>query len=267
MSKPRLQRYLLPSLIGRGLGVGLLLLLAFILGACSSDDDSSNGGYSATTVSEAPVWQIDWSNDQARPNWTEPDGTLYDNWTILKVQIEDALLPFVSEDDMMALFINDELRGLASPAIIVGTGTGTGKFLMKAYGNETGTETVHMTLQYYNQTLKHIFTLSDDINLNSDEPIGIDEVFIPEFTYGSAKYPVMKIAMVESLLVKVGITPTSGNKVGAFAGDECRGTATLSGNGSTPLLIYGRNAGESITLKYYDAVTGKLYTIPDAVTL
>jgi len=72
---------------------------------------------------------------------------------------------------------------------------------------------------------------------------------------------------VESLLFKVGITPTSGNKVGAFAGDECRGTATLSGNGSTPLLIYGRNAGESITLKYYDAVTGKLYTIPDAVTL
>jgi len=124
-----------------------------------------------------------------------------------------------------------------------------------------------MSLKYYNQTLKHIFTLVDNISLNSDEPIGIDEVFIPEFTCGSAKYPVMKIAMVESLLFKVGITPTSGNKVGAFAGDECRGTATLSGNGSTPLLIYGRNAGESITLKYYDAVTGKLYTIPDAVTL
>lgn len=267
MSKPRLQRYLLPSLIGRGLGVGLLLLLAFILGACSSDDDSSNGGYSATTVSEAPVWQIDWSNDQARPNWTEPDGTLYDNWTILKVQIEDALLPFVSEDDMMALFINDELRGLASPAIIVGTGTGTGKFLMKAYGNETGTETVHMTLQYYNQTLKHIFTLSDDINLNSDETTGIEEAFIPGFTLGSAKYPVVKTVGVEGLLVKAGITPAEAGMVGAFVGEECRGTVALSASGSTSLIIYGRIAGESVMLKYYDAVTGVLYTIADAVKI
>ena len=240
-----------------------VLLASLILGACSSDDEEA---YTAVSQDAAPVWQIDWSNNQERPDWTAPDASYYANWTILKVQIEEALQPFVSEGDLMALFVNGELRGLAKPAVTV-EGNQTSKFLLKAYGNETGTETVEMSLKYYNQTLKHIFTLVDNISLNSDEPIGIDEVFIPEFTYGSAKYPVMKIAMVESLLVKVGITPTSGNKVGAFAGDECRGTATLSGNGSTPLLIYGRNAGESITLKYYDAVTGKLYTIPDAVTL
>ena len=245
-----------------------VLLASLVLGACDSrdDDDSTNAAYTESSLIEVPVWSIDWSNNQERPDWTAPDASYYANWTILKVQIEEALQPFVSEGDLMALFVNGELRGLAKPAVTV-EGNQTSKFLLKAYGNETGTETVKMSLKYYNQTLKHIFTLVDNISLNSDEPIGIDEVFIPEFTYGSAKYPVMKIAMVESLLFKVGITPTSGNKVGAFAGDECRGTATLSGNGSTPLLIYGRNAGELITLKYYDAVTGKLYTIPDAVTL
>ena len=271
MSKSRLQRYLLPALIERGLGVGLLLL-AFILGACSSDDDggsgSSNAGYTETNVNEAPVWQIDWNNSQESPNWTEPDVALYENWTILKVQIEDELKPYVSEGDQMALIVNGELRGLASPAVIVGTGEiDNGKFLMKAYGNETGEETVNMTLQYYCQQLKHLFTLTDDITLDSDETTGFDEEFIPEFTRGSAKYPVVKTVGVEGILSKAGITPVSGNTVAAFVGEECRGTVSLSTSGNTQLLIFGRNNGESVTLKCYDAVAGKLYTIPDAVKL
>ena len=267
MSKPRLQRYLLPSLIGRGLGVGLFLLLAFILGACSSDDDS-NGGFSATTVSEAPVWKIDWSNNQERPNWTEPDGTLYENWTILKVQIEEELQPYVSEGDMMALFVNSELRGLASPAVIVGSDQSSyTKYLLKAYGNETGSETVNMSLQYYNQQLNHIFTLSDNISLDSDVSIGIDEDYIPDFTFGSAKYPVTKLVNVEGVLTKAGITPAVGNMVGAFVGTECRGAMMLSDFDGASLIIYGRAAGESVTIKYYDAATCVLYTIPDAVKL
>lgn len=247
----------------------LVLLASLVLGACSSndDDDSKNAGYTETALSEVPVWQIDWRNDQARPDWSEPDGSLYENWTILKVQIEEALLPFVSEDDMMALFVNGELRGLASPAVIVGTGTGTGKFLMKAYGNETGQETLHMTLQYYCETLKHIFTLSDDINLDSDETTGIEEAFTPNFTFGSTKYPVVKIVSVEGLLAKVGITPAEAGMVGAFVGEECRGTVALSESGSTSLIIYGRIAGESVMLKYYDAAKGVLYTIADAVKI
>ena len=252
-----------------------VLLASLLLGACSSDSDdndstgtSQEAAYTETTVSEAPQWQIDWNNDQQRPNWTEPDGSVYENWTIVKVQIEEALRPYASGGDLMALFINGELRGLASPAVIVGTGqTDNGKFLMKAYGNETGTETVNMSLKYYCQTLKHIFTLMDDISLDSDESTGTDEDYVPEFTLGSAKYPVQKTVVAESLLTKVGITPAEGNVVGAFVGEECRGTVTLSASSNTKLLIYGRNAGESITLKYYDATVGKMYTIPDAVKL
>ncbi len=247
-----------------------ILLACLILGACSSDDDNNsvNAAFTETSQSEAPVWQIDWSNNQERPNWKAPDASRYENWTILKVQIEETLLPFVSDSDLMALFVNGELRGLAKPAVTVaGNKTSGGKFLMKAYGNETESETVNMSLQYYNQMLKHIFTLSDDISQNSDVTTGIDEDFIPEFTYGSAKYPIMKTATVEHLLTKVGITPTSGNIAGAFVGDECRGTVTLSAAGSTTLLIYGRNAGESVMLKYYDKAKGQLYTIPGAVTM
>ena len=250
-----------------------VLLASLVLGACSSSDDDNNvndpknAAYTETTVTEAPAWQIDWSNNQDRPNWTEPDGSLYANWTILKVQIEDALKPYASDGDLMALFVNGEIRALAKPAINVGGGTATGKFLMKAYGNETGSETVNMSLQYYSQTLKHLFTLTDNITLDSDETTGIDEAFVPEFTFGSAKYPVQKTVGVELLLTKVGLTPASGNAVAAFVGEECRGTVSLTSSGSTQLLIFGRNAGESLTLKYYDATAGKLYTIPDAVKM
>ena len=256
--------------------LAVALLTSLVFGACSSNDDSDsegesiskNASYTETTVSEAPVWQIDWNYNQERPDWQKPDGSLYQNWTTMMIQIEDALKPYVSEGDLMALFVNGELRGLANPAVAVGgSQTGSTKFLMKAYGNETGSETVNMSLQYYSQTLKHLFTLSDRITLDSDESTGIDDDYVPQFTLGSAKYPVLKTVNVEPMLTKVGITPVQDNQVSVFVGDECRGTATLTASGFTSIVIYGRSEGESMTLKYYDAANGVLYTIPDAVKM
>lgn len=249
--------------------LAVALLASLVLGACSSDDDNDgkNVLYTETVVSEAPVWQIDWNYNQECPDWQKPDGSLYQNWTTIMVQIEDALKPYVSEDDLMALFINGELRGLAKPAVsLSGEQTGNTKFLMKAYGNESDSETLDASLQYYSHTLKHLFTLSDRIVLDSDESTGIDDDYVPLFTLGPAKYPVLNTVNVEPMLTKVGITPETGT-VAVFAGDECRGTAVLQASGTTLMVIYGRSAGESLTLKYYDAVKGVLYTIPDAVKL
>ena len=243
-----------------------ILLASLFLGACSSDDDSNSSPYTETSLSEAPVWQIDWSYNQERPDWTEPDATAYENWTILMVQMEEALRPYVSDDDMMAVFLNGELRGLAQPAqTMSGEQTDDANFIIKAYGNETGTETVNIALMYYCSQLNHIFTLSDDINFSEDESTGIDEDFMPQFTSGSAKYPQVTVVSVEPLLTAAGITPAAGGKAGVFAGDECRGTATLSASGSTPIVVYGRSAGESLTLKYYDAEKKVMYSILDAV--
>lgn len=246
-----------------------ILLAGLVFGACSSDDDdnsNTNAAYTETSLSEAPVWQIDWTSDQERPDWKEPDASLYENWTILKVQIEDALLPYASGGDLMALFVNGEIRALASPARAVGSGQITaGKFLIKVYGNETGSETVNMSLQYYSSALKHLFTLTDDLVLNPDETTGIDEDFIPEFTYGSAKYPETATVDVAATLARAGLTFARGNSVAAFVGNECRGVGDWSLNGD--LVAFLREKGEAVTLKYYDAATGKLYTIPDAEKL
>ena len=249
----------------------LLASLAFC--ACSSSDDDGTGSGSGeevvvteTSSSEAPVWKMDWSNNQERPNWTEPSA-IYENWTIMMVQLEETLQPFASGEDLMAIFINDELRGLASPASIVGSEESSSKFILKAWGNETGSETVKMSLSYYSQKLKHLFTLSANIKLDSDETTGVDEAFIPTFTMGSSKYPVTKAVDVDPILSKIGVQPVSGNIIGAFVGEECRGTVTIPATGKTQLIVFGRSNGESVTLKYYDAANGKLYTITDAVKL
>ena len=246
------------------------VLASLFLGACSSDNsDNKQPSYTETAQTEAPAWGMDWSNNQERPDWTEPDfPSIYENWTVMKVQIEKTLEPYTSEGDLLALFVNGELRGLTGPAVIVGSDqVDNGKFVLKVWGNETGNETVNMSLQYYNQTLKHVFTLSEDISMNSDETTGIDNDFVPEFTKGSAKYPITKTVTVEPVLNGVRLTPAGDNPIGAFVGEECRGTATLSQGGTTHLTIYGRSAGESVTLKYYDTAKQILYTIPDAVKM
>ena len=249
--------------------LAFVLLAGLVFGACGSDDDGGNNSnvkYTETAVSEAPVWGIDWSFNQERPVWTKPDAGSYGNWTIMMVQLEEALRPYASDEDMMAIFVNGEMRGLASPA----EGTvkdGNATFLMKAYGNETGTETVNISLRYYCHKLKQIFTLSENMKLDADVSTGIDENYIPEFTKGSAKYPVVKTVTAESILGSVLLKSVSGNTVAAFVGDECRGKVKLSETGSTPLVIFGRSAGESVSLKYFDSINGIIYVIPSIVKM
>ena len=246
----------------------VVLLASLVAGACSCDSDSTDkGGYSVTKVNEAPVWEVDWTSNQARPDWTQPDASAYENWTIVMVQIEEALQPYVTDDDLMALFVNGELRGMASPAVAKGDSqAGSTKFVMKVYGNESGNETVNMSLKYYNSRLRHMFTLSDDITLSSDETTGTDEDYIPPFTMGSEKYPMMKTVDVETILTLLGIEPESG-MIAAFVGGECRGVATVESYGSSQLIIHGRTQGEKIMLKYYDEVTKTVFTISDAVKM
>ena len=183
------------------------------------------------------------------------------------VRIEEALQPYVTDDDLMALFVNDELRGMASPAVAKGDSqTGSTKFVMKVYGNESGTETVNMSLRYYNAKLRHMFTLSDTFTLSSDETTGTDEDYIPPFTLGSEKYPLQKTVDVANILTALNIEIGSG-MIAAFVGSECRGVAPVEAFGSSQLIIHGRKSGEKIMLEYYDEVTQKLYTITDAVKM
>ena len=73
-------------------------ILAVLVWACSSDDnDNTPSGFTVETVSQAPSWQVDWTGNESRPEWQEPESNNYENWATLLLQVEDelnVLLPF-----------------------------------------------------------------------------------------------------------------------------------------------------------------------------
>ena len=283
-SKSRLLRYLLPSLTGRGRGVGLFLLSAALSLQVSA--------YTVTHVAEAPQWQIDWSYNQPRPDWQEPSPSAYINFSVILVTLEDELQPYASDNDLLALFVGDELRGMSGPALDMSTGeTDTNHFLVKAYGNESDGDMIDVTLKYYNAQLRQVFSRSTTMTYDPDEVLGIEEDFIPNFTLGSAKYPVVKTIDVADILASAGITPADGDIAAAFVGDECRGVSQLSmvngqwsmGDGQLS-MVNGQwsmgdgqwstvnlqcsmiNENETVVLKYYDADRSRILTFDGSVT-
>lgn len=249
-----------------------LLLASLTLGACSSDSDSENNAnsvqYTMTSQPQAPDWNMDWSYNQEAPGWAEPSAGLYDSFSVMLVKLEDELQPYASDSDLMALFVGEELRGLASPAIdMSGEDMGKNYFLMKVYSNEADNERTEITMKYYNSRLKHIFSRTASVLNIENNVLGISEDFIPQFTLGSSKYPVItKLALSDLPVAQAGITPTAGDVVAAFVGEECRGVFHLLTSQPAPMTIYSREVGEKITLKYFDAINKRLFTFPDAVT-
>ena len=218
--------------------------------------------YTVTLADEAPQWQVDWSGNEARPDWQEPDASAYASFAVMIVTIEEALQPYVSQDDLLAIFVGDELRGLASP-LVKGDGTvDATRFLLKGYSNESAGDQVVVTMKYYNAQLKQLFSLSESMTLDEDSNVGIYEDFIPPFTLGSPKYPVTTTVDVASMLAEAGITPADGDIVAVFVGDECRGVGEWPLDGD--LTAFLREEGETVTLKYYDATNNRIVTIGDS---
>ena len=222
--------------------------------------------YTVTTVAEEPQWQIDWSYNQTRPDWQEPAAENFENWTVMLVKIEEALLPYVSEDDLLAIFIDDELRGLSSPSVVVSTNeVDATQYLLKVFGNENLGDEVSLTMNYYNAQLGQVFSLSETMILDEDVLVGFDEDFIPSFTLGSAKYPVVTTLDVASVLAEENITPAEGDIIAAFVGDECRGVCQLSMiNGEwSNLTVFQCEDDETVIVKYYDATDNCIITLND----
>ena len=251
-----------------------LLLSSLALGACGNDEEEvespKTSGYVVANVSESPTWQVDWTGNDVRPDWVEPMPSDYENWAVLFIQLEDELKQYASDDDLLALFVDEELRGLASPAIDVsGSGEDRGSFLLKSYGNEGDQRLLDITLRYYCSELNQIFTRSTQMMYTVGEVLGVEEDLIPQFTLGSPKYPVSGVVSLdETPIASANIEPNYGDLVAAFVADECRGVTTIEEEdlGFTSLIILGRKAGENVTLKYYDSAQQRILTFENALT-
>jgi len=241
------------------------LLASLTFGACSNDDDENV--IQVTRQDSAPLWFVDWTYNASQPDWQAPDVSRYENWMVVMIQVEDELKPSALPDDRMAVFVGDELRGLARPAFPLQedeNATNTTLYVMKLFGNEPDGTHLELKMQYYSPYLRQVFTCCTPIEYNSGAVHGVAEKLMPRFTLGSQKYALTRMLPLEALpLAQAAVTPAEGDQVAAFVGDECRGNYTLDDqllSGSPFLYVFLHDRSESVSVKYYNTATQNVYT-------
>lgn len=245
----------------------VILLASLTFGACSSDDDEKESGFYWTEQATMPFWFVDWTYNTPMPDWQAPDPSDYENWMVIMVQVEDDLKPMATPTDVMAVFVGDELRGLAHPAIPLvedENNTNSTLYVIKMFANEPDGMMLDVKLQYYNKYLKQTFTNYAIFNYSAGEVAGIQETIMPMFTYGSQKFEQVAILDFKKLpLADAGITPAEGDQVGVFVGDDCRGTYTIGERllADDPFIsVFLHDRPEYVTVKYYSTTNNRVCT-------
>ena len=215
------------------------------------------------SVSEKPDWQIDWSANDTRPAWEEPDVADYETWMIIMVRLPEVIAPYVSDDDMMAVFINDEIRGLSTKATFLNNegeeavNEEYAYFILKVYGNLGSNRKELFCIKYYSSQLHQLFSVEGEEMFVPEGDYGVTNDFIPPLLFGSSKYPVVMywaVGFTIDMDQQEPLMPSPGDIVAAFVDGECRGCDVIGDrlfSGRVALTVYSKQAGEHITLKYY----------------
>lgn len=275
----------------------VILLASLSFGACSSDDDSSSNNtgainenknvtdsdrvapplqtYTVEQVAEEPTWRVDWQYNQERPDWQMPSSSDFEHWTVITLDVEEELMDMTGRGDMLAVFIDDELCGLSAPAVTLGGGEEeddeenvTYKYLMKVYAHSSDDGSRYVTLKYYNDSLKQVFTSWGEISFGIYEDM--TELY-PQFTLGSEKYPLNMTLSIELTASEAsGVEPMAGDRLAAFVGDECRGVYTIGEYPSEePIWVQVniQQPDELVTLRYYNAATQRVFTFTNTFSM
>lgn len=210
------------------------------------------------TASESrPAWQIDWSANVERPQWTISNPLNYENWMLMLVRVQDELLPYVSQDDLMSVTIDGELRAVAKPAQDMSSESQANNyFLMKILGNEDSEKVINYTVSYYNARLRQLFKLTGQAHFIAEKVYGAEEDYCLDFLSACDKYPVKSQL---TLLLPEDITPAAGDMLAIFVGNECRGVWDIDDNTdpkTIQLTAFGREEGEQATVSYYSRILG-----------
>lgn len=241
---------------------GLLLTAIFAFASCVEDGGLEVPSYwvlgtedvvssapswsnSLPTVSE-PSWGVQVTGDATSPNWTAPDAQDYPSSMTAVLRLSSFLENYASDNDKLAAFIGDEVRGVASRINVEGVDL---YFVqVKAKDDETG----NVQFRYYNDKRK-------TISVSTSVPYLINKVFgtatnpeIISFTDNNGFESVMEVKMT---VKSDDFTPSSADLIGAFIGDECRG---ITHYGSS-IAVCGNKGDEEVSFLYYSAETKAIY--------
>ena len=262
-----MQVHRFPWLAGRGLGIGLMLMTALLWG-CGDDDDDNNGD-EQTALKEIstgnPNWTIDMMYNEPTPDWQAPVQSKYENWMIFMVRIQEELNPYIADDDMLAVFVGDELRAVshpAKPADPYVQDTDATFFILKVMGNESPNQEIEATLKYWSSQLHQTFSVKGKGRFIPENVKGVDTEFLPDIMLGSSKYPVTSWLKVGFVPEDYGIAHSDDDMMAVFIGNECRGISPLYSHGFTDqhrIMVFSKQEGEEGRLLYYNAKNDRVY--------
>ncbi len=241
----------------------MMAALTLAWGCSSSDDDATNGGdqeWNGSTfdVSAKPAWAIDWSSDVVKPDWQDPDPTKYECSMTMLIRLVDNLAPYSTDDDMMAIFMGGECRGVSYRNKLA---DGKVAFLLHVKGTSEEANQ-HMELRYYCGGLHHL-TITEAISPFVPNNV-LDNIYKIDFdiTHGSTKYPLNTMLTV-ILPQKLPFTPNSDDMLAVFVDGECRGVGYQNADlyEGWRVSVMGRSADETAQIRYYSADKGGTYTI------
>jgi hypothetical protein len=109
----------------------LAAALTLAWGCSTSDEPTDNNvvGTGATdsdvvfVKADVPTWDVDMRGTEEPPQWTPPTPSLYENKMIVMLRLQDELVRYSTDDDVMAVFVGDECRALSHRS---GSGRGAG---------------------------------------------------------------------------------------------------------------------------------------------
>lgn len=233
---------------------------------CSSDDDDEKKdnepvytNSTFTAYDHTPQWEVDQSADQQPPQWTSPDPSRFENKMIVLVRLQQELVPYSTDDDMMAVLVDDECRALS----IRSGNEDAVFFVLNVHGNADDISE-KFQLCYYSGGLKQLFMLNAPKNTYLNErTVGIDSDFSPDFTDGSTKYPVKTVLTVNPGLLNNRPIDTERDLVGVFVNGECRGI----GIPGLTFTAFSYNKDEQAELRYFSWMEEGIFTANKKLTL
>lgn len=236
----------------------LALLVSVVMTSCSSDSDDESIENHATfvKVDKAPDWQNEWLDamvyTDSKPDWELVDMSDFDSHSVLVVKLDKELIPRSTDDDIMAVFVDGECRAI-SPRNVVSDEI---SFVLNVRGSSSGFGS-EFSLCYYSGGLHQIFKVTEQGGILINEYIlGTDKDFTLPLIYGGNKFSDITICIVQ-LPDNAPFKQTDDDLIAAFVGGECRGVCKMKDN---RLRIFTHSPNEQVTLRYYSAESGGVYT-------
>ena len=236
----------------------LALLVSVVMTSCSSDSDDESIENHATfvKVDKDPDWQNEWLDamvyTDSKPDWELVDMSDFDSHSVLVVKLDKELIPRSTDDDIMAVFVDGECRAVSPRNVVYDEIS----FVLNVRGSSSGFGS-EFSLCYYSGGLHQIFKVTEQGGILINEYIlGTDKDFTLPLIYGGNKFSDITICIVQ-LPDNAPFKQTDDDLIAAFVGGECRGVCKMKDNW---LRIFTHSPNEQVTLRYYSAESGGVYT-------